>query len=137
MGKIKEHFARHKELYIGIGIGVGVAAVAGLTCAIMKNPESSGKIVNDSTLGIGKTISDSTIKGSQISFGDNSPINVIHQSFTTNPGKSVVDLDTGFAYDSMRKAADTLGLDYQAMSKHMRGLLTDVSGHRFKFLTFE
>ena len=109
--RVKKHFKKHKELYIGIGIGIGLA---GITCLIMK--ESSTKLVAglDSPVPSGTT-------GSFI-FGSNNRGNIvttIHNNNRGNPGFITRNIESGELFETQGAAAKAFNIPESILSKHL------------------
>lgn len=117
--KCKEHFKKHKELYIGIGIGLGVVTLAGITVLIMRESRTpldaggdwSEKAPTDSLIfSSGKTV-----------FGDvnNNIVNTFHKGTTGNPGFITRCIETGEVFATQGDAARAFDIPESILSKHL------------------
>lgn len=117
MSTIKNHFKKHKTLYVGAAcLAVGVAG--GILYVHTKgiNPAITQKAV---------ALWNSTINQTAVQITIDAP---------GNSGNIIKDLTTGAIYPSQNTAAKALGVDAQTMSRHISGKLPNVKGHTFEKL---
>lgn len=117
MGKIKNHFEKNKQLYIGIGVGVGVSVVSTL---VLRQPKVVGTLSKNQITALLAWKPQQTLEVYIEALGD--------------PGNVIQDLTTGTIYASQGQAARALNLSASAISKHLKGLTPHVKGHTFKLL---
>lgn len=129
--KIKDHFKRHKTLYISIGcvaVGIGIAVLTG---RIMKNLDQRDFIVLPR-----RDFIVPDVKGSIVNYGPNNGIvgNVSYISANRQgpPSWVIRCLETGQLYTSQNSAAETMGLSKSNVSRHLNGLLETAEGYHFE-----
>ena len=129
--KIKEHFKKHKTLYISIGcvaVGIGIAVLTG---RIMKNLDQRELLVLPR-----RELLVPDVKGSIVNYGPNNGIvgNVSYISANRQgpPSWVIRCLETGQLYTSQNSAAEALGLNSPDISRHLNGLKEHVNNLHFE-----
>lgn len=113
MGRIKEHFVEHKELYIGFGVGVAIAGV-GVVIYLATRQSNIPRISSGRD-----TLINSTIVG----FIENS-----------TPSKPVHLVGTDLYFNSLGDAARKTGHPLSQISKNVNGHIADIGGDVFELL---
>lgn len=117
MGKIKNHFEKNKQLYVGFGVGVGISVVSTL---VLRQPKFVGTLSKNQVTALLAWKPQQTIEVCIEALGD--------------PGNVIQDMTTGIIYASQGQAARALGVDPSTVSKHLAGLYPTVKGTTLKFL---
>jgi len=120
--RLKMHVRKHKREYIA---GIGGAALATITCVIMKDRIET--LLLSRVYGL-KTAEISATNRSFFSFNSQQSNIVIRQEIG-RPPYLIHDLTTDLYYGSQRMAAKALDVSETTMSRHLNGLRDHVSGH--------
>lgn len=130
---IKNHFVKHKKVYLVTGIILGTGLIAGSTVLLMRHY----KLV----LTIGKVPPVIMNEGSKAAIGTNATfidkskvVNVLERTGRGHPGYMIRDTQTGFVYESQAQAAHDLRLSQSQLSNHLNGRTPHVMGHTFERL---
>ena len=114
--KVKDHFKKHKGVYIAGTAGVAVGATAAIVLT-----RSNIQIVDSCKVTLLQWKSPT--------------VNTVQLVSRTNASKAVQCLETGEVFASQNRAADLLGISKSALSKHLNGLRPHASGLHFQRLT--
>lgn len=117
MGKIKNHFEKNKQLYIGIGVGVGVSAAFGAVVVINK-----GDISN--------------VNNIKQMFAYKSTMNVAIEQVVRrgHPGFVVRCKETGEVFASIKRASELLQVSRTGIQRQLAGKAGAVGGYTFELL---
>ena len=118
MEKVKRHILENKEMY-------AILVFAGITCVIMKGR----------TVGVPRVPNAIAIR--PFTFFSNRTKNIVNvyvRDGRGHPGYMVADMTTGIIYPSQYEAARALDVSASVVSGHLRGKLSDVSGHQLERL---
>ena len=115
--EIKDHFARNKQLYLGLGIGLAVGAGVGVIAYRTMSLNASVRMI------------------APVSWKphlENTQIIVQSLERRGHPGTVVRCLETGESFASEARAASMLSVNRTTLRRHLDGLTSNVAG-----LTFE
>lgn len=120
VGKIKQHFKDHNELYIGFGIGACMvfAAAGGAKVLRKGGGESSSKL----------------IEIVQIGFRPKATATVIQLVERSTASKPVHLVGTNLYFNSLNEAARETGHSLTKISRHVNGHIPDLNGDVFELL---
>lgn len=125
--RIKTHFEKHRDIYIGVGIG---AALVGITWVIVKGRYET--LANGGVYGLETADTSATMRPfSFLSYQTNS-ITIKSQTGAGRPGYLVHSLDTGDWFSSQRIAAKFFGISESILSKHLSGKIPNADGFVFE-----
>lgn len=116
MGKIKEHFGKHKTSYV---VG-GAALVTGVGVGVIIANRTSAVYSKNQIVGVVNWKPKQTIEVFIEALGD--------------PGNIIQDLDTGIIYASQNQAARALGVPPARFSEYFAGKISHIKGHNFEKL---
>ncbi len=138
--KLRDHWARHKHLYVGIVLGV---ALAGITLLIVRRVNAQpiqgadGVLAQGADGVLGKRV-DATFGSSVIADTINAETfnNVSYVSVTRQgpPSWVIRCLETGEIFMSQKQAAELMGLPASHISEHLNGAMPHVRGYTFERL---
>ena len=117
--EIKDHFARNKQLYLGLGIGLAVGAGVGVIAYRTMSLNASVRMI------------------APVSWKPHLENNqVIIQSLERrgHPGTVVRCNETGETFASIRRASDVLSIDRSMLKRHLEGVMPDINGKTFTAL---
>lgn len=115
--KVKDHFKKHKGVYIGVGVGLTAGVVIGTAAS-----NTSVVNINVQKLFNWKT-SDVTTNVTNVQ--------VVRRA---SPGKTIFCPDTGEQWASISRAAEVLGVSRSAIQNHLAGKTPNVLGLTLKNL---
>ena len=115
--RVKEHFARNKQLYL---IGTACLLTGGLAGAL-----ATTKVISINDVANLKILSPTNIAN---------VINIEAPFRKGHPGYLVKCLETGMVYPSQNEAAKAMGVSRASMTKHLNGERGSAGGMKFERL---
>lgn len=130
--KLKQHFKKHKNLYIGVGIGVVVGVtLAGFTHHIMKEKEFRAVLLKGADAQDAATTDSFSLFNNAV-FGDNANVvSTIHTGSKGHPGFITECLETGDKFETQGAASRYFNIPPNVMSMHLNGKIDDANGLHF------
>lgn len=119
---IKEHFKKHRTIYLCTATGV---VVAGITCVIMRGVAS--RHIEDGCTVLAK--GGYTVLGKSVVTNNVSYISSNRQG---PPSWVVRCIETGNIFASQKSAAIEMGIDPSNLSKHLNGIFNNADGYHFE-----
>lgn len=125
--KIKKHFRKNKQLYIGLGIGLGVA---GITWLVMRERHATllSRVDGSKTADSSVTVRSLSVFSKQ---GD-IVVTTVHTGSRGHSGFRVKNLEDGRVFATQADAAREYGISPSILSCHLNGKYKDAQGSHFE-----
>ena len=134
MSRVKTHFVKHKQLYLGITIGAGLIMLAGITYVIVRDTSQLDQRGNSVLPQRGISVLDVKAENSQVvtNYGSMGNVSYISANRQGPPSWVIRHVETGEIYTSQNSAATNLDISGSELSKHLNGLMDNVRGMTFE-----